>query len=114
MSAIGDDPKDLRIDSVAPGDRTGASEQADAVSGAEAAQAAGAAEGAGAVTDMSEIAQALGAGTLDPAAAKAMLIDQAVAAQVPPGASSELIAEIRAEVAALLEADPVLDRLLQS
>ena len=61
-----------------------------------------------------EIAQALAAGTIDADVAKAQLIDQAVGAQIPPGASAELVAEIRAELTALLEADPVLEQLLRS
>ena len=58
------------------------------------------------------IAEALAAGRIDPAAARAQLIDEALAASLPPGSDPALIADLRAEIEAALAADPTLDRLL--
>jgi hypothetical protein len=58
------------------------------------------------------IAEALASGAIDAAEARAQLIEQAVRAQLPAGADPALAAELTAEVAALLEADPLLEALL--
>jgi hypothetical protein len=65
----------------------------------------------GSSSHIDEIAHALASGAIDPADARAQLIARAVESQLP-GLDPEAIAEIRAEVEALLEADPLLERLL--
>ncbi len=78
---------------------------------AEPAEAAGASAVAGSPT--AAIAADLASGAIDAATARARLIEQAVRAQLPPGASPALLAAIRAEVEDLLRDDPVLERLLR-
>ena len=120
----GDDDHDLGIGAVernsgASGPAaTDAAASADAVSGpAEVAstgpvQAASAVDAPSSTTGIDEISASLAAGSLSPADAQAMLIDQIVAAQLPDGADPALAAEIRAEVADALADDPVLASLL--
>jgi hypothetical protein len=67
---------------------------------------------AGAMSSLDAIADALASGAIDPATARSQLVDAALAAQLPPGTDPALFAELRAEVEAMLFADPVLARLL--
>lgn len=84
-------------------------ESADAAPSAEGVEATQRAQGASAVDS---VVADLAAGRIDAAAARARLVDEAVAAQVGPGADPALIAEIRAQVEALLDNDPTLAALL--
>lgn len=88
---------------------------AQSVSGVDAvgsAQAVQATEASGAVQGTDAIAQALATGAIDASEAKAQLIDEVVRTQLPAGADPALVAEVRAEVEALLAADPILEKLL--
>jgi hypothetical protein len=85
---------------------------AEGVEGAAGASAVDPAGEATAVRGPDAIAEALAAGRIDPAAARALLIDEAVAAALPPGADPAMAAELRAEIEAVLAADPTLERLL--
>jgi hypothetical protein len=113
MSAIGDDPDDLRIDAVRGPTRTAGIAAVSGPTEVGAADAIQEVHSTAATSSTDEIAHALAAGTLDAETAKARLIEEAVAAQLPPGTDPARAAELRAEVAALLEADPVLARLLR-
>jgi hypothetical protein len=113
MCPTGDDPEDLRIAGIGKAGAAAPSEALDGVSSTQDVAGAAAVEQVSGSSDVAHIAAALSAGTMDPAAAKAELIERAVAAQLPPEAPPELVAEVRAEVAALLDADPVLGQLLR-
>lgn len=83
--------------------------------GPEASSSTAAVDPAGAAARASGtdgIAEALAAGTIDPATARAQLIDEAIAASLPPGSDPALVADLRAEIEAVLAADPTLERLL--
>jgi hypothetical protein len=58
------------------------------------------------------IAEAIAAGTLDPVAAQALLLDQVLAEQLPALAAAELD-PVRDELLELLTDDPTLTRLLR-
>lgn len=74
------------------------------VTGADALDGASAADEA--------IAAALASGELDAQGALEALVEQTVRAQLPPDAPPETIAQVRADVAALLADDPTVLGLL--
>jgi hypothetical protein len=120
----GDDDHDLGIGAVERNSGASGPAAADAAASADGVVAAAEVESTGPVQAASavdapsstagidEISAALAAGSLSPAEAQAMLIDQVVAAQLPAGADPALAAEVRAEVADALAGDPVLASLL--
>jgi len=114
-----DDPNSLRIGALSGVTRSGASaatDPADAVAGAAAAEAAAPVDPApdvGALGGPDAVAHALATGAIDPAQARAALIDDAVAAHLPVDADPLFVSRIRAEVEALLADDPVLAELLR-
>lgn len=95
---------------LAPAGGIGGSEGSGAVLGPTQAAAAESVAGS---LDTDAIASALASGAMDPATARTQLVEHAVRSQVPPGASEETIAAIRAEVEALLAHDPRLEQLLR-
>ncbi len=115
----------LRIASTRPVSRSSPTQGPDAAEGAEASEPVDAAAASGAVDPAASltasgaasgpaaIADALAAGTIDAAQARAALIADAVDAHVPVGASPELVSRIRAEVEAMLASDPVVAELLR-
>jgi hypothetical protein len=112
----GGDPSDP-LRPIGPGALDGASRARgiERAEGAEEAAAAGpvsATAHTAATEGTDAIAQALAAGEIDPATARALLLDEAIAASLPPGADPALAAELRAEIEAVLAADPTLQRLL--
>ena len=115
-----DDPRNsLRIGALRGVTRSGASaatDPADAVAGAAAADAAAPVDPApdvGALGGPDAVAHALATGAIDPAQARAALIDDAVAAHLQVDADPLFVSRIRAEVEALLADDPVLAELLR-
>lgn len=96
-------------------DRASRAHDAEAVDGAKSTAAATAAEEVGAISEArpsDAVAEALAAGHIDAEAARARLIDDALRAQLPAGTDPALMAELRAELEAVLASDPVLQRLL--
>lgn len=87
-------------------------EGAPEVRGSEAVGAVEAAEGTRSTAEIDAITEDLAAGRIDPATARARLIDDAIAQALPPGSDPALVADLRAELEAVLAADPLLDRLL--
>lgn len=124
MPHPGDDDSDpMRIDGLRRSDSAPEADAAEALDGAqrvegtestEAAAAVSQVGDAGSISPTEAITDALAAGAIDAEEAKARLIDETVRAQLPPDADPALIESVRNEVAALLEADPVLARLLQA
>jgi hypothetical protein len=106
-----DDP--MRIAGVTRTPRTGGAE-AVAPADAEATQGIAASGSAAALASTDAIADALANGAIDAAEARAQLIEQSVRAQLPTGADPALVAEVRAQVEALLQGDPLLESLLRS
>ncbi|NVB41189.1 hypothetical protein G6O69_25340 [Pseudenhygromyxa sp. WMMC2535] len=85
-----------------------------AIEGAARASAVSPSEAAGLdVTGDAGIAEALATGRIDAAQAQTLLIEQALAEQLPADASPELVEGLRAEISALLGGDPTLDALLR-
>lgn len=113
MTSGEDDP--LRIGRL----RSGATGAVDRAGRAEGAQATTPVEGTAASAEVTEaratdaIAEALSAGAIDAEQVKAELIAQAVHAQLGPGADPEFVADVTAEIEALLAGDPTLDALLR-
>jgi hypothetical protein len=105
-----DDP--FRIGGVAHTPRTGGPE-AIAPAEAEATQGIEVAEGTAPAGSIEAVAEALAAGAIDADQARAQIIEQMVRAQLPAGSDPALVAEVRAEVEALLEGDPLLESLLR-
>lgn len=112
----------LRISSTRPVSRSAGADAAAAADASEAVDAAAASaavdpaapvEASGAASGPAAIADALAAGTIDAAQARAALIADAVDAHLPAGASPELVSRIRAEVEAMLASDPVVAELLR-
>lgn len=85
---------------------------ADAAGGADAVAEVQSAAGAGEVDAVADIAAGLETGAIDPAQARAALIEQALAAHLPPGADEALVAEVRANLEAALANDPTIASLL--
>jgi hypothetical protein len=118
-SPIGDDPSgEIRIGAIRPtfaGEAAAAAEVAasDAPSRAGGIAEVQATTEAGAAAESAAITDALVAGAIDAEAAKSRLIDAIVTSALPPGASAGLIAELRADVAAMLLHHPQLDHLLR-
>ena len=113
MTHAGGDPDDpMRIGGVGRTQRPEGPEAAGAVD-VEQAQGIEASSGAAAAQSTDAIADALATGAIDAAEARAALIEQVVRAQVPAGADPAFVAELQAEVAALLESDPLLEALLR-
>jgi hypothetical protein len=120
-----DDDDILRIPSARPLARsqaTGAADAADAgeaIAGTAAAEStpavdpATAADGAGALGGAEAIAEALATGAIDGDEARAALIAEAVQAHLPADADPLLVSRIRADVEAMLAADPTLTELLR-
>ncbi|MFO0633765.1 MAG: hypothetical protein U0168_13025 [Nannocystaceae bacterium] len=110
MAEPDDDP--IRIGAVARTDPAAAAEALDGpegvgkVAGAEAIAAAHA-------TAVESVTSGIGAGTMDVDAATAVLVADAVAAALGPGADPALVESIRAEVEALVTGDPTLANLLR-
>ncbi|MBL4685103.1 MAG: hypothetical protein JKY37_10980 [Nannocystaceae bacterium] len=87
----------------------------EAASGAEATSGVvGAAEldGAHGVDGTAAITEALQAGEINAESARTTLIEQAIAAHLPPDADPAVVDELRAELSAALADDPTLAGLL--
>ncbi|MEM7159190.1 MAG: hypothetical protein AAF799_40510 [Myxococcota bacterium] len=97
-------------DAVAPSEATEAASEAGAVQGPAAAEAAAAAPQSGSTQ---AIAAALASGAIDSQTARTQLIDAAVRTRVPPDASPEAVAAIRAEVETLLGENPLIQQWLR-
>jgi len=96
-------------------DATGAADAADAADAAGSAQSAAEVQstsGASEVGAVADITAGLESGAIDAAQAKAALIEQALAAHLPPDADAALVAEVRADLEAALANDPTLTSLL--
>ena len=101
----GDDP--TRLGAVRP---TGASKPLEPTTGAQSVEPS-----AGAQIELegpAAVAQALEAGEITPAEARNQLVESALQARLPDDVNPALRAEIRAEIEAVLDADPTLARLL--
>lgn len=85
---------------------------AEAAAGADATSGVDGPGGIEAVQDDAGIAQALEAGRISPAQAQQALIEEAIEAQLPDGASPADRELLRAELEAVLAGDPTLERLL--
>jgi hypothetical protein len=68
---------------------------------------------AGSPLSTDAIAADLASGAIDPATARARLIEHAVQSQLPSDADPAMVAAIRAEVEALLADSPLLEQLLR-
>lgn len=121
---IGDDPRGgIRVRGLGPAADPTAASATDpatdpaAASGATAGtRSIAATEAASATSEVrgtASISEALGAGAIDAATARAQLIDSIVASQLPRGASPALFTAIRDQVAAMLAQNPHLDDLLR-
>ncbi|MCA9637656.1 MAG: hypothetical protein KC420_16635 [Myxococcales bacterium] len=113
---IGDDPKHgLKIGGLGRAGALDPAQRADAAD--EAAATAASAEIArvdrAEVSETAAIADALATGAIDAETAERELIAAVVAAQLPEGASAEMIAAVEAEVSALLAGNPLLRSLLR-
>ena len=91
---------------------TDGAQAADAAGGADAVAEVQSAAGAGEVDAVADIAAGLESGAIDPAQARAALIEQALAAHLPPDADAALVAEVRANLEAALANDPTIASLL--
>jgi hypothetical protein len=91
---------------------TGAPAGAEAVEGTQAASGAAAVEPAQ-QGSVDAVCEALAAGSLDVEAATRELVAQSVAAALGPGADPVVLAQLRAEVEAMLAGDPTLAQLLR-
>jgi hypothetical protein len=102
------------IESVGAAKAPKRAESAESVEDAAATEAAAPAESVAEVASQADVAlaEALSTGAVDPAGARASLIDEVVRAQLPDDAAPELIEKIRGEVEALLGDDPTLAALL--
>lgn len=102
------------IESVGAAKAPKRAEGAQAVDDVDASQAADGAQSVSAVASEADLAlaQALSTGAVDPASARAQLIEEVVRGQLPEDASPELIERVRGEVEALLADDPTLAALL--
>ena len=93
-------------------DATGAADAADAAGSAQSAAEVQSTSGASEVGAVADITAGLESGAIDAAQAKAALIEQALAAHLPPDADAALVAEVRADLEAALANDPTLTSLL--
>ncbi|MEM6290265.1 MAG: hypothetical protein AAGA54_03340 [Myxococcota bacterium] len=117
MTPPGDD--DLGIGAIK---RSGESAPADPAAPVQGPEAAASTEAAAAVdraaapgTDplgLDALTEALASGAISPVEAKAQLIDQVVASQLPADADPAVIEAVRAQVGDLLADDPTIARLL--
>jgi len=118
-SPIGDDPPgEMRIGAIRPtfaGEAAAATEVAasDGPNRTVGIAEVHATTSARATAESAAITDALITGAIDAETAKSRLIDAIVASVLPPGASTSLIAELRADVAAMLLHNPQLDDLLR-
>jgi hypothetical protein len=87
-------------------------DEVDASFAAADTEAVARAESTGRTASIDAITHDLATGAIDATEARRLLVEHAVAARLPPGADPALAAELRAEIEALLEADPTLARLL--
>lgn len=113
------DPPSKPRDPGAPIESVGAAKAPKRAESAESVQGAEASEAAQETRDVSGVAQAdvalaeaLSTGAVDPAQARAQLIEEVVRARLPENAAPELVEQIRGEVEALLGDDPTLAALL--
>lgn len=83
----------------------------DAAEGEAASRIGGVGE-AGATQGTAAVAESLQAGRVDAAQAQALLIEQAIAAHIPPDADPALIESLRSELTLALADDPTLSALL--
>ena len=88
----------------------GGVDEIDAAGPAEKTQAVSGVDG---TSFDAQVAAAVRSGRITPAQAQAQIIEQVVGEQLPPNASPEFVEQVRAEVEALLEGDPVLEELLR-
>ena len=116
----GSDPSDplrpvgpLRGDGVNGASATQAADGAAAADGVEATSAVDPAAATDEVRGTDAIADALEAGAIDAEAARARLIEDALAAHLPADADPAVVEAVRADIEAALADDPTLDRLLR-
>ncbi len=117
MTPPGDD--DLGIGAIRRSGESAPADPAAPVQGPEAATPTEAASGVdpaaalgSATLGLDALTEALASGAISPVEAKAQLIDQVVASQLPADADPAVIEAVRAQVSDLLADDPTLARLL--
>ena len=115
MTPPGDD--DLGIGAIRRSGESAPADPAAPVQGPEAATPTEAASGVDPAAALGSdtldaLTEALASGAISPVEAKAQLIDQVVASQLPADADPAVIEAVRAQVSDLLADDPTLARLL--